>query len=67
MPHDALWWEFLTAAGLRAGEENRASIGRRLAFDYHQSIEVTYGPPDGIIKRIRSGPAPLIAANVRLE
>ncbi len=67
LPHDTLWWEFLTAAGLRAGEENRAPIGRRLAFDYHQSIEVTYGPPDGIIKRIRGGPAPLIAANVRLE
>ncbi len=67
IPYDALWWEFLNAAGLGAGEGDKAPIGRRLAFEYHQSIEVTYGPPNGIVKRIKQGPAPLIAANVRLE
>jgi hypothetical protein len=67
IPHDILWWEFLTAAGLGPEEGDRAPIGRRLAYEYHQSIEVTYGPPNGIIKRIKDGPAPLIAANVRLE
>ena len=67
VPHDAVWLEFLIAAGLRAGEEDQAPIGRRLAFDWHQSIEVTYGPPLGIVKTIKSGATPLIAANVRLE
>ena len=67
IPYDALWWEFLIAAGLGAGEEDKAPIGRRLAFEHHQSIEVTYGPPHGIVKRIKQGPAPLLAANVRLD
>ncbi len=35
----ALWWEFLGAAGLGAGEEDKAPIGRRLAFENHQSID----------------------------
>lgn len=65
--HDDLWWEFLIVAGLGAGEEDKAPIGRRLAFDYQQSIEVTYGPRDSIVKRVKRGPAPLIASNVRLE
>lgn len=67
IPHDALWKEFLIVAGLGTGDEAKAPIGRRLAFDYHQSIEVTYGPPASIVKRIKRGPAPLIAANIRLE
>lgn len=67
IPHDRLWWEFLSAAGLSAGEEDKAPIGRRLAFEHEQSIQVTYGPLDGIVKRQKSGEAPLIAANVRLE
>lgn len=66
IPHDAFWREFLIVAGLRAGEEAKAPIGRRLAFDYHEGTHVTYGPPDSIIKRIKRGPTPLIAANVRL-
>lgn len=65
--HDFLWWEYLIAAGLGAGEEDKAPIGRRLAFDYHQSIEVTYGPPEHIIKKVKQGPTPPLAANVRLE
>ena len=67
IPHDLLWWEFLSAAGLVAGEEDQAPIGRRLAFEHQQSIEVTYGPLDSIVKRQKSGEIPLIAANVRLE
>lgn len=66
IPYDALWWEFLIAAGLGAGEEDKAPIGRRLAFEHHQSIEMTYGPPSTIVKRIKEGAAPLLAANVRL-
>ncbi|MEO8452241.1 MAG: hypothetical protein ABI647_20790 [Gemmatimonadota bacterium] len=67
IPHDILWWEFLKVAGLRVGEEDKAPIGRRLAFEYHQSIEVTYGRPDSVIKETKHGPSPSIAANVRLE
>lgn len=67
IPYDALWREFLVVAGLGPGEEDKAPIGRRLAFDYQQGIDVTYGPPDRIIKRVKRGPAPLIAANVRLD
>lgn len=66
IPHDALWWEFLGVAGLGTGEEDKAPIGRRLAFEYHQGIEVTFGPWAAVVKRIRQGPTPLIAANVRL-
>jgi hypothetical protein len=66
IPYDALWREFLAAAGLSAGEAEKAPIGRRLAFDYHQSIEVAYGPLESIVKRVKRGPAPLLAANVRL-
>lgn len=67
VPHDALWREFLLAAGLGPGEEHKAPIGRQLAYEYHQGIEVTYGPPGDIVKRVKQGPPPLIAANVRLE
>ena len=67
IPHDVLWREFLTAAGLGAGEEDKAPIGRKLAFEYHQGIEVTYGPPGDIVKRVKHGPPPVLAANVRLE
>ena len=67
IPYDALWWEFLSAAGLTVEEGDKAPIGRRLAFEYHQSIELTYGPPNAIVKRVKDGPAPMIAANVRLE
>jgi len=67
IPHDALWWEFLTAAGLRPEEQDRAPIGRRLAFEYQQSIEVTFGPPASFIKETKRGPAPLLMANVTLE
>ena len=67
IPYDALWWEYLAVAGLGPGQEDKAPIGRHLAFDFHQSIEVTYGPLDGIISRIKQGPAPLIAANVSLD
>ncbi len=66
IPHDTFWREFLIVAGLRAGEEDKAPIGRRLAFDYHEGTHLTFGPPDRIIKRIKRGPTPLIAANVRL-
>jgi hypothetical protein len=66
IPYDALWWEFLGAAGLSAGDSGKAPIGRRLAYEYHQDIEVVYGPPDHVIKRVKDGPTPLIAANVRL-
>lgn len=67
IPHDVLWWEFLKVAGLGESEGGRAPIGRRLGYEFHQSIEVTYGPPDLIIKTVKHGPAPLIAANVVLE
>lgn len=67
IPHDALWWEFLSVAGLGQADAYKAPIGRRLAYEWHQSIEVTYGPPGDIIKTIRSGQLPLVAANVRLE
>ena len=67
IPHDILWWEFLKVAGLRFGEEGKAPIGRRLAFEYHQSTEVTYGRPNSVIKETKRGPAPSIAANVRYE
>jgi hypothetical protein len=66
IPYDALWWEFLIVAGIGAGEEGRAPIGRRLAFDYHQSIDVSYGPPEDVVRLIKRGPAPRLAANVRL-
>jgi hypothetical protein len=67
IPHDVLWWEFLKVAGLGESEGDRAPIGRRLGYEFHQSIEVTYGPPERIIKTIKHGPAPLLAANVVLE
>jgi len=66
IPYDALWWEFLEAAGLSAGDSGKAPIGRRLAYEYHQDTEVFYGPPGSVIKRVKDGPTPLIAANVRL-
>lgn len=65
IPYDAHWWEFLNAAGLSEGEGEKAPIGRRLAYEYHQSVEVLYGPPDSIVRKVKDGPAPLIAANVR--
>jgi hypothetical protein len=66
IPSDDLWWEFLNAAGLADTEGDKAPIGRRLAFEYHQSIEVFYGPPNSVVRMVKDGPAPLIAANVRL-
>ncbi|MBP2648149.1 MAG: hypothetical protein H6Q77_1773 [Gemmatimonadetes bacterium] len=66
IPYDAHWWEFLNAAGLGEGEADKAPIGRRLAYEYHQDIELLYGPPNSVVKQVREGPAPLIAANVRL-
>lgn len=66
IPYDALWWEFLNAAGLGVGEGEKAPIGRRLAYEYHQNIELLYGPPNGVVKQVKDGSAPLIAANVRL-
>ncbi len=66
IPYDILWWEFLHTAGLGEEEGDKAPIGRRLAYEFHQGIEVTYGPPDGIVRKIKAGPAPAIAANVRL-
>ena len=66
IPYDALWWEFLSAAGLAAGEGDKAPIGRRLAYEYHQDIELLYGPPNSVVKQVKAGPTPLIAANVRL-
>jgi len=65
IPYDAHWWEFLNAAGLGAGDGEKAPIGRRLAYEYHQSVELFYGPPDSVVKKVKDGPAPLIAANVR--
>jgi hypothetical protein len=44
----------------------KAPIGRRLAYEYHQSIEVLYGPPGSVVKKVKEGPEPLFAANVRL-
>ena len=66
IPYDALWWEYLYAAGLGEEEGDKAPIGRRLAYEYHQDIEVFYGPPDSVIKKVKHGSTPLIAANVRL-
>ena len=66
IPYDALWWEYLYAAGLGEGEGDKAPIGRRLAYEYGQSIEVLYGPPNSVIKKVKNGSVPLIAANVRL-
>lgn len=66
IPYDELWREYLGAAGLSAGEEGKAPIGRRLAYEYHQDIEVFYGPPSSVVKEVKEGPTPLIAANVRL-
>ena len=66
IPHDILWWEFLGVAGLGLADSAKAPIGRLRAFDYRQSIEVVYGPVDGIVRVVPSGePRPLIAANVR--
>ena len=65
IPYDAHWWEFLKAAGLGEGEGEKAPIGRRLAYEYHQGVELFYGPPDSVVKKVKDGPAPLIAANVR--
>ena len=66
IPYDAMWWEFLKAAGLDEGDAAKAPIGRRLAFENHQSIEVLYGPPATVVKKVKDGPSPLIAANVKL-
>jgi hypothetical protein len=66
IPHDLLWWEFLTVAGLGRADSSKAPIGRLRAFDYHQSIELVYGPVDSIVRAAAPGqPLPLIAANVR--
>jgi hypothetical protein len=66
IPHDLLWWEFLTVAGLGPADSSKAPIGRLRAFDYQQSIEVVYGPVDSIVRTAAAGqPLPLIAANVR--
>jgi hypothetical protein len=67
VPHDILWWEFLKVAGLGKSEETKAPMGRRLAFDYHQGMRVTYGPPSKFIKDLNDGPEPLLAANVTLD
>ena len=66
IPYDDLWWEYLRAAGLDEAEAGKAPIGRRLAYEYHQSIELLYGPANTIVKTIKAGPEPLMAANVRL-
>jgi len=66
IPYDLMWWEFLTAAGLSEGEAAKAPIGRRLAYENHQSIELLYGPPSAVVREVKEGPAPLIAANVKL-
>ena len=54
IPYDALWLEYLYAAGLGEGEGDKAPIGRRLAYEYHQDIEVFYGPPDSVIKPVKA-------------
>ena len=64
--YDDLWWEYLRAAGLGEEEGEKAPIGRRLAYEYRQSIEVLYGPPASVVKKVKDGTSPLIAANVRL-
>jgi hypothetical protein len=66
IPYDILWWEFLHTAGLGEEEGDKAPIGRRLAYEFHQGIEVSYGPPGSIIRKIKAGTAPEIAADVRL-
>jgi len=66
IPYDDLWWEYLRAAGLDETEGDKAPIGRRLAYEYQQSIDVLYGPPTGVIKKVKDGSAPLLAANIRL-
>jgi hypothetical protein len=58
IPSDDLWWEFLSAAGLGDTEGDKAPIGRRLAFEYHQSIEVLYGPRAASSRWSRMGPHP---------
>ena len=67
IPYDVIWWEFLNAAGLGEGEGDKAPIGWRLAYEYQQSIELLYGPQASIVKKVKHGPAPLLAANVRLS
>ena len=65
IPYDVHWWEYLKAAGLGEDDSLKAPIGRRLAYEYHQDVELLYGPPATVVKQVKDGPLPLIAANVR--
>ena len=56
LPYDAMWWEYLSAAGLSASEEGKAPIGRRLAYEYHQDIEVSMARPAASSSRSRREP-----------
>jgi hypothetical protein len=68
IPYDILWSEYLSVADLTASDSNRAPIGRLRAFEYHQSIELDYGPVASLIRRIGDGrPVPVLAANVRFD
>ena len=44
IPYDVHWWEYLKAAGLGEDDSLKAPIGRRLAYEYHQDVELLYGP-----------------------
>ncbi len=68
IPHDHLWWEFLSVAGLAPTEGKKAPLNRRWAVSVHQSIHIFFAPPDSIIRTVKHGRMPeVMAADVRLS
>ena len=68
IPHDYVWWEFLSIAGLAPTEGEKAPLNRRWAVSVHQGIHILFAPPDSLIRTVKDGRMPeIMAADVRLS
>lgn len=66
IPYDLLWQEYLRAASLAPGDSSRAPVGRLLGYQFHQGVDVVFGPVRSVVRSVEEGGRePLIAANVR--
>lgn len=66
IPYDALWFEYLRAAGLPPADSSRAPVGRLLGYRFQQGVEVVFGPVGSVVRKVgEGGREPLVAANVK--
>ncbi len=66
IPYDVLWFDYLRAAGLAPADSALAPVGRLLGYQFHQGVEVVFGPVRSIVRSVGGGGRePLIAADVK--